>query len=195
MMPQTLAEKWQSAFIGIVQQHEYSTPLKEAALQERLGYWTKVLTSVVVATSESIGWQASAKGHHLEMLPIARSEYLALDVMAFPDGENRWRFPAAIVELENSKDDNRIAYSLWKVLCVRADLRIVFCYRRSADESSTLIRFLRTEVIQAMALMNRMNLEGETLIVVGSRDDSGTFPYRFFKWWQLDTNTGTFRLL
>ena len=99
------------------------------------------------------------------------------------------------MELENSKDDNRIAYSLWKVLCVRADLRIVFCYRRSADESSTLIRFLRTEVIQAMALMNRMNLEGETLVVVGSRDDSGTFPYRFFKWWQLDTNTGTFSLL
>ena len=89
MMPENLAEKWQSAFLEIVQQHEYSTPLKEAALQERLGDWTKVLTSVVVATNESIGWQASAKGHHLQMLPITRSEYLALDVMAFPDGEKR----------------------------------------------------------------------------------------------------------
>lgn len=33
------------------------------------------------------------------------------------------------MELENSRDSERIAYSLWKVLCVRAELRIVFCYR------------------------------------------------------------------
>ena len=39
------------------------------------------------------------------------------------------------------------------------------------------------------------DLSGETLVVVGSRDESATFPYGFFKWWKLDTNTGTFRLL
>jgi hypothetical protein len=194
-MAQTLTEKWQSAFLKIIQQHEHSTFLKEAALQERLGDWTKALTSVVIVTSEEMGWQASAKGHYLQMLPVGRSEYLALDVMAFPDGEKRWRFPVAVLELENSKDDDRIAYSLWKVMCVRADLRIVFCYRRSTDEGSRLISFLRDEVIHAMGLINRINLEGETLLVVGSRDSSSTFPYGFFKWWHLDTNTGTFSLL
>ena len=194
-MTQNLAEKWKSAFLKIIQQHEHSTFLKEAALQERLGDWTKALTSVVIETSKSMGWQASAKGHYLQMLPVARNEYLALDAMAFPDGEKRWRFPVAVLELENSKDDDRIAYALWKVICVRADLRIVFCYRRSADEGSRLISFLRDEVIYAMGLINRINLEGETLLVVGSRDNSTTFPYGFFKWWHLDTNTGTFSLL
>lgn len=194
-MTQTLAEKWQSAFLKIIQQHEYSPFLKEAALQERLSDWTKALTSVVIETSKSMGWQASAKGHYLQMLPVSRSEYLALDVVAFPDGKKRWRFPVAVLELENSKDDDRIAYSLWKVMCVRADLRIVFCYRRGADEGSRLISFLRDEVIHAMGLINRINLEGETLLVVGSRDSSATFPYGFFKWWHLDTNTGTFSLL
>lgn len=194
-MTQTLAEKWQSAFLQIIQQQEHSTFLKEAALQERLGDWTRALTSAVIETNKSMGWQASAKGHDLPMLPVARSEYLALDIMAFPDGKKRWRFPIAILELENSKDDDRIAYSLWKVMCVRSDLRIVFCYRRTPDEASRLISFLRDEVIHAMGLINRINLEGETLLVVGSRDNSATFPYGFFKWWHLDTNTGTFRLL
>ncbi len=114
--------------------------------------------------------------------------------MAFSDGTKQWRYPVAVFELENSKDNNRIAYSLWKVLCVRADLRVVFCYRRSSDEESALVRFLRDEVIHAMELENRLKLEGQTIVIVGSRDDSGTFPYGFFKWWTVDINTGTFQL-
>jgi len=190
-----IIQQWYSAFLKTVQQHENSIVLKESALKERLSHWTTALTSVVVATCETIGWRASAKGHLLEMLPVHRSEYLALDVMAFADSNKRWRFPVAVMELENSKNNNLIAYSLWKVLCVRADLRIVFCYRKTSEESSTLIGFLRNEVIQAMALSGRITLHGETLIVVGSRDDSATFPYKFFKWWQLDKNTGTFHLI
>lgn len=30
------------------------------------------------------------------------------------------------------------------------------------------------------------------LLVVGSRDDAGTFPYRFFKDWLFDLNVGRF---
>ncbi len=102
---QSVDKQWQEAFLKTVQQHEYAFPLKEAALQERLGDWTKELTSVVVATCEAMGWQASAKDHRLDMLPI-----------------------------------------------------------------------------------------GKTLVVVGNRNDSATFPYGFFKWWSLDINTGTFIL-
>ena len=127
-------------------------------------------------------WRASAKGHPLDLLPIAHSEYLGLDVIAFAAGQTRWRFPVALVELENSRDDDRIAYSLWKVLCVRADLRIVFCYRRGAEQASALIHFLCAEVMKAMSLETRISLEGETLVVIGSRDESATFPYSFFTW-------------
>ncbi|MDO9098116.1 MAG: hypothetical protein Q7U60_08345, partial [Candidatus Methanoperedens sp.] len=181
MITQGVDKQWQEAFLKTVQQHENALPLKEAALQERLGDWTKELTSVVVATCEVMGWQASAKDHRLDMLPVPRSEYLALDVMAFARGEKRWRFPAAIFELENSKNDDNIAYSLWKTICVKADLRVVFCYRRNSDEGSDLVRFLRDEVVHAMDLEKRIKLEGKTIVVVGSRNDSATFPYGFFK--------------
>ncbi len=99
------------------------------------------------------------------------------------------------MELENSAREDQIAYSLWKVLSVRAELRIVFCYRRNSEEIPALIRHLREEVIEAMGLAGRVELEGETLLVVGSRSESGTFPFGYFGWWALDTNTGRFERL
>ena len=38
----------------------------------------------------------------------------------------------------------------------------------------------------------RANLGGDTVIVVGSRNDASTFPYGFFQAWKLNTNTGMF---
>jgi hypothetical protein len=54
---------------------------------------------------------------------------------------------------------------------------------------------LRDEVVQAMDVKQRAELDGSTVVVVGSRNDSATFPYGFFKWWELDTNTGSFRVM
>lgn len=192
MIKQSIDEQWRAAFLQTVQQHERAQPLKDAALAGRLGAWTKELTAVAVSTCQSLGWQASAKGHLLELLPVTGSEYLGIDVMAFAGGKTRWRFPAAVIELENSQSDDRVAYSLWKVLCLRADLRIVFCYRRTTAKGSALMRSLREEAIEAIGLAGRMKLEGETLVVIGSYDSSSTFPYGFFKWLRLDNNTGTF---
>lgn len=188
----SLSTRWQTAFWQVVQQRENSNPLRDAALAGRLGGWTQSLTGVAVAACEVLGWPASAKWHPLDLLPMPRSEYLALDVMAFPAGAQRWQFPVAVFELENSRNDNRIAYSLWKVLCVRAELRVVFCYRRSPDQGAPLVRFLQDEVVKAMPLAERVALAGETLIIVGSRNEAGLFPYGFFRWWRLNTDTGGF---
>jgi hypothetical protein len=187
--------KWREAFWPIVQQTDYAQSLKEASLNERLGDWTKALTAVSVETCASLGWQAAAKGHRLDLMPEAHSEYLGMDVMAFANGTARWRFPIAVIELENSRKDDRIAYSLWKVLCVRAELRVVFCYRREPDEGATLVRWLSKEVVGAVSLDQRLKLEGETIVVVGSRGEAPTFPYGFFKWWELEHNLGSFRLM
>lgn len=188
-----LAERWYSHFIDTVQNHEASAPLHQAAIQERLMPWTKALTSVVCATCAAMGWEASAKGHTSKLLPMPRSEYLALDVVAFEaSGDHRWRFPAAAFELENSSDDDRVAYSLWKVLCIRAKLRVVFCYRRNSEMGNTLVRHLSEQVAHAMELQDRTALSGDTLLVVGSRSESGTFPYGFFKNWLFDTNVAKF---
>jgi hypothetical protein len=186
---------WRSTFNDVVQRRQDAAALKEASMHGPLRQWTKLLTGAVVETCENLGWTASAIGHKLELLPVAQSEYLALDAMAFGDGQQRWRFPAAVFELENSLKDDRIAYSLWKVLCVRADLRVVICYRRTSSEASALVQFLGDEVVQAMGIHGRVALQGQTLVVVGSREESEYFPYGFFKWWQLDGNTGRFNLM
>ena len=99
------------------------------------------------------------------------------------------------MELENSPNPDRSAYSLWKNLCVRTSLRVVFCYRRKPEERASLITFLRQDVLQGINPADRMKLDGQTLIVVGSRNNSATFPYGFFKWWQLEPNTSTFPLM
>ena len=128
--------------MDIVQRHESSTLLKDAAIRGQLGKWTTALTGVVCSTCESMGWKAAAKGNRSTLLPVAREEYLALDVVAFDAvGDRRWRFPIAAIELENSSEDDRVADSL-KNLCTRAELRIVFCYRKDAAEGTFVEPYL-----------------------------------------------------
>jgi hypothetical protein len=111
--------------------------------------------------------------------------------MAFHPSAAPWRFPIAVCELENSASLNQVAYSLWKVLCVRCGLRTVFCYRRDAADGPTLVAALG-DVVDGMPISERVDMEGETLVVVGSRNDSQTFPYGFFQMWKLNSNTGRF---
>jgi len=181
-----------SVILEQAQAPAFREPLKDASLDGRLGAWTKSLTACVASACGEMGWRATARGFECELLPVRRSEYLALDVMAFSAADKNWLFPTAVMELENSREMDKIAYSLWKVLCVRAGLRFVFCYRKHAEEAPALIQHLRRDVIDAMSLHGRVQLEGRTFVVVGSRNDADTFPYGFFKWWELNTDTGHF---
>ncbi len=191
-----IKNQWKEAFLRTVQHYENAGLLRAAAQDERLADWTAHLTRAAVQTCDSLGWMSAAKGNKLHILPVPHSEYLTLDVMAFaPTSAGGWCFPKAVAELENSPDERRIAYSLWKVLCVRSDLRIVFCYRHSFADAPALVSYLGREVIKALTIEDRMNLKGETCLVIGSRNDSATFPYGFFKWWQLDKNTGNFNVM
>lgn len=169
-MAYALASRWFSAFMETARRHDSATALREAALASRLADWTRALTAVVVASCEAVAWQGAAKGHQSGLLPVSRQEYLGLDVIAFePEGQRRWRFPVAVFELENSTEDDWVAYSLWKVLCIRARLRVVFCYRDDGNKGARLIRHLSGELAQAMEVSERAALQGETLVVIGSR--------------------------
>ena len=190
----SVAQRWFGAFMETVKTHEASSALREAAESGELKQWTEALTGIVVGTFPNMGWRGAARDHRSDLLPVSRSEYLALDVVSFEiAGDRRWRFPVGVFELENSPVDDLVAYSLWKVLCVRAELRVVFCYRRDANEGAKLIRHLADQVVQAMEIPIRSGLGGETLIIVGSRNEASTFPYGFFKDWTLDTNTARFQ--
>ena len=184
---------WRTTFLRIVAGHRHAGGLKQASLDGRRGDWTRILTLVAVDTCQELGWQACAKGHPLPVLPEVRSEYLTIDVVAFPSDVGLWQFPVAAIELENSADEDRIAYSLWKVLCLRAALRIVYCYRQSRDECAAMRRHLEHSVLAALSPEQRHMLHGETVVVIGTRDEADTFPYAFFKWFVLDHSTATLR--
>lgn len=186
-------DDWLAAFFRIVHLPEFAEPLREAAANGRLKVWTEYLTRLVVRSCAAFGWHATAKGHLAGVLPVARHEYLALDVVAFPGSrENHWPFPVAVFELENSPEDERVSYSLWKVLCVRTSLRVVFAYRRGAAEGTALMAHVAKSVVGSLSIPERMGLAGETMVIVGSRAERETFPYGYFKTWVLDTNTGRF---
>ncbi len=187
-----IIETWREEFFKTVVSSPFSEELKESSLTGNLKDWTRLLTAVVVAVCEKNNWVAAAKGHRLSVMPETREEYLGIDVMAFENNGHPWLFPHAAIELENSGQDDRISYSLWKVLNIKTKLRLVFCYRPEAEEGTKLVRYLSKQVIESMGITHRSELKGETLVVVGYRNRAETFPYSFFKWWILNSNTGQF---
>lgn len=195
-----IMKDWYQVFLKTLKEPDLATPLKEAAMEGSMSKWTKFLTTVVIKSCKELGWPACAKDHVSEFLPISRSEYLGLDVMAFKEDakkeqdidEPKWFFPVAVFELENRSDTRYIAYSLWKVLCMRADLRVVFCYRKEPREGSVLVRDIQDSVFKTLKPDEFKSFEN-TMIVVGSRNRSDAFPYGFFKAWILDTQTGKFQ--
>jgi hypothetical protein len=189
----SLAAKWTSQFFATLGDDRLaSDELRDATMRSDLARWTTTLTSVVVRSFELLGWAAAGKGHRCTVLPVKRNEYLSQDVMAFQSSRSGWRFPVAVCELENSADEDLVAYSLWKVLCVRSGLRILFCYRPEASDGPAFVALLANRVVDALPIAERAALEGETLVVVGSRSDADTFPYGFFHAWKLNSNTGRF---
>ena len=177
----SVASEWKASFFETVKSDELAAALRDASLEGKLKNWTTALTKAVVQTCERNNWLAAAKGHELDLLPKTGSEYLGIDVTAFEPSDSRWPFPVAVIELENSRDDERIAYSLWKVLNVRAKLRIVFCYRAAPEDAPSLIEHLNENVVASLSIDDRVKLGGNTLVVIGYRDNAGTLPYGFFK--------------
>jgi hypothetical protein len=194
--PADFGARWQQASLAAVQSPENAGPLKDAALTGNMKTWTGRLTAVVVQSCRALGWTAAAKGFSLDLLPQAGQEYLGMDVMAFEQADLEqgpaWRFPVAVFELENSRDDDRVAYSLWKVLCLRSRLRVVFAYRRDWEEARKLVHRLACAVVGAIPVSQVADLRGQTLLVTGSRGEGEAFPWGYFKLWGLDANLGRF---
>ncbi len=192
-MKAELAQRWLAAFYAAVEDDAVlASQLRDASLASDLKAWTAALTVAVVRSLHALDLLAAAKGHRGTALPLAQEEYLGQDVMAFAPGERGWRMPIAVFELENAADDQRVAYSLWKTLAVRASLRVVFCYRRDGGETPALVTWLADQVIAPLPVAERTRVEGTTLLTVGSRAEAATFPYGFFQSWKLSSNTGRF---
>lgn len=187
------ASDWaRSLYVALDGDQATAAKLRQASIAGDLARWTQALTGLVAQSLHAIGLEVAAKGHRCTALPINREEYLTLDVAAFRAAGSAWRFPVAVCELENSARDAVAAYALWKVLCIRDALRVVFCYRSARSDASKLVGSLADRVVGAMPLPDRERLSADTLVFVGSRGESHTFPYGFFQAWRLNRNLGRF---
>lgn len=190
----TAWETWRDAFVEQIREPTMMDALKHAALAEDMLSWTSHLTTAVVRSCRSLGWEAAGKANKCARLPKEGQEYLAIDVMAFPAGPvPLWPSPLAVFELENQYQ--RVAYSLWKVLCIRAPLRVVIAYRRDWDLSRELVANLTEDVIGGIGLDQLATLDGQTVLMIGNRGEGETFPHGYFKYWMLNPNLGRFEKL
>lgn len=184
---------WRSSFGDYLSNSSVADSLKAASVAADLASWTSSLTTVILRNCEEMGWIASGRWNPSRRLPKTGKEYLGMDVMAFPQGpEPRWPMPLAVFELENSPTDLRVAYSLWKVLCLRVPLRVVFAYRPDWESSRELITVLAEDVIGGLSAEERMAIVGQTVVAVGNRGEGDTFPWGYFKFWMLNSNLGRF---
>jgi len=197
---------WYGHFLRVIRQADLADPLREAAITGRRGEWTRALTRAVVVTCAEMGWRAVAKGHPADFMPAIRrrvqQEYLALDVVAFaeasvaqPDAGFRWPFPMAAIELENQDKPERMAFSLWKVIMARAQLRGVFVYCREREDIPALVRTLGQAVLPELPDDAIDDVASSLIVVVGTRSKVEAFPYGFFHEWVLSPQTRIFQRL
>ncbi len=110
-------------------------------------------------------------------------EYLNIDAVFIDDAEydlvknekSEWDpfvLPRAIVELENSPKLMKISYCLWKIICVRAPIRVLICYQTNKDGVITLKEHLEN-VIWRGSLMK--GTEGDLLVIIGDEGVSKTW--------------------
>jgi len=117
---------------------------------------------------------------NIDALFIKNSEYDLATV-----GENGWDpfvLSHVVVELENSYNINKISYCLWKILCIRAPIRVLVCYQNTRNKVRSLKEHLE-KVIRRGRLMK--GTDSDLLVIIGNEsaagDDWGKF-YAVFEW-------------
>ena len=94
--------------------------------------------------------------------------------------------PRAVVELENRYNLGRISYSLWKILSVRAPIRVLICYQKEMEQVERLKDRLQ-DVIWQGSLMK--GTDSDLLILIGDEsvgDESGWSDYFEVYEWRSD---------
>ena len=179
---------WYTEFVEVIRTSAIGYPLRDASLAGDLRSWTASLTQAVVMSCQQMKWQAAGLAHPLDLLPKSGQEYLSLDVMGFDSASSsgRWPMPIAAFELENHKTDDRVAYSLWKLLCVQTKLRVVFAFRPDWDTGRESVRSIGKDVIESLSMQQLHDLAGDTAMIFGNRGSGSHFPDGFFKCYLLD---------
>lgn len=104
-------------------------------------------------------------------------EYFNIDAVFIDNAEydlikegSKWDpfvLPRAVVELENDYNFGEISYCLWKILCIRAPIRVLICSQKGGEKVEALKRHLESVIWQGSLVKGT---EGDLLIIIG--DDS-----------------------
>ncbi len=105
--------------------------------------------------------ESSGEYLNIDAVFIDRAEY---DLIKKERGWDPFVLPRAVVELENRYVIEKISYCLWKILCVRAPIRVLICYQRNTDKVTTLKRHLENVVWQGSLMKGT---DGDLLVIIG----------------------------
>ncbi len=160
----------------------YFTNMVESEYQRHAGVnrwadaeWTNFMRNVMDRVAEKMNC------HVARCRPENRErggEYLNIDAVfidnteydLIEEEENEWDpfvLPRAVVELENDYDVKKISYCLWKILCIRAPIRVLICYQSNRARVTFLKKQLEDVTWQGSLVKGT---DGDLLVIIG--DDS-----------------------
>jgi len=165
-----LASEWLKHFAVVLDETDCPPNIKDGA-------WTTLLGDMLERVGEGMGCYVvrnrksrSGKRRHPDT-----GEHLGIDVMFFDAkeydsqpvnkyGKDPLIRPKAAIELENDDSFDKIAYCLWKVLCVRAPLKVLICYQTGLHHVRALRKHLK-DVMEKGRLAT--GDKAEVLVLVG----------------------------
>ncbi len=85
--------------------------------------------------------------------------------------------PSVVIEHENDYSRGKILYCLWKILCVRADTKILICYQSNADRVKTLVEHCEKFIWEGGFMKNE---NSDLLLIVGDHSKIGSDWMEYF---------------
>lgn len=157
---------WLKHFTKIIEQ-EYEKKQWTAA------QWTEFLGRVLDDVAKQINCYVERR-RQKKKEDEDSSEYLGIDAVFIDDFEGNfmeesdWNpvgLPRAAVELENSYEQKRISYCLWKLLCVRAQIRVLICYQGNQINVNNLKERLEDLIWQGSLMKGT---DADLLVIIGN---------------------------
>ena len=132
--------------------------------------WTEFMGKVLDIVGEKMNCYVARS--RLSSKKEDSHEYLDIDAFfidnryydLLSDDEDPLTLPSAIVELENSYDNDKIAYCLWKLACIRSPIRVLICYQKGKEAIASLVRHLEKVIWQGGLLKGDSS---DLLLIVG----------------------------
>lgn len=83
------------------------------------------------------------------------------------DNRDPYVLPSIAVELENSLSIDKIAYCLWKIMCIRTPIKILICYQSNAKNVAQLKNYLEDIMLKGNLTKG---YKAEVIVIIGNEN-------------------------